>query len=257
MARILIPLPHYGFDPSEAAIPWNLARSAGHKLIFATPEGKVAKGDERMLTGRGLGPFKKILMARKDALSAYREMTASREFLQPLSYSQINPDALDALLLPGGHDKSVREYLESEILQALTANFFGTEKPVGAICHGVLLAARSRNPDTGSAPIYHKRTTALLRKQERAAYQLTRWWLGDYYLTYPGLTVQDEVMSSLESPLAFEEGPLPLSRDRSGNLSAGFCVRDGNYVSARWPGDIYTFSSAFLEIIREYEGGKK
>src|SRR5438045_8840077 len=52
--------------------------------------------------------------------------------------------AFDALLLPGGHRaRGMREYLESEILQRHVASFFDKEKPVAAICHGVLLAARS------------------------------------------------------------------------------------------------------------------
>jgi putative intracellular protease/amidase len=27
-------------------------------------------------------------------------------------------------------------------------------------------------------------------------------------------------------------------------------VRDGNYVSARWPGDAYTFASTFVAVLR-------
>jgi putative intracellular protease/amidase len=27
-------------------------------------------------------------------------------------------------------------------------------------------------------------------------------------------------------------------------------VRDGNYVSARWPGDAYTFANTFVDVLR-------
>jgi protease I len=41
-------------------------------------------------------------------------------------------------LLPGGHDKGMREYLESPVLQKNVAYFFDHNMAVGAICHGTL-----------------------------------------------------------------------------------------------------------------------
>jgi putative intracellular protease/amidase len=53
-------------------------------------------------------------------------------------------EGFDGLLLPGGHRaRGMREYLESNVLQRLVAQFFEACLPVAAICHGVLLAARS------------------------------------------------------------------------------------------------------------------
>ncbi len=75
--------------------------------------------------------------------------------------------------------------------------------------------------------------------------------LGDYYLTYPQ-TVEDEVVSNLKSPDDFIHGPTPILRDNLKNLSRGFTVRDGNYLSARWPGDVYKFATQFLEILNEH-----
>jgi len=31
--------------------------------------------------------------------------------------------------------------------------------------------------------------------------------------------------------------------------SAGFVVEDGNYLSARWPGDVHTLSLKFVELL--------
>lgn len=50
MARVLIPLPALDFDPSEAAVSWKVLWSAGHIVIFATPDSKPAAADEMMLT---------------------------------------------------------------------------------------------------------------------------------------------------------------------------------------------------------------
>jgi hypothetical protein len=32
-------------------------------------------------------------------------------------------------------------------------------------------------------------------------------------------------------------------------------VRDGTYVSARWPGDVHTFATTFAAVLSEVAGG--
>lgn len=249
MKKILIPLPNYGFDPTECAIPYKILSEKGHEITFATPEGKTAKADSKMLFGENLGIFKNILMARKDAVSAYHEMENSKAFKNPIKYEEAKEENFDAIFLPGGHDKGMREYLESEILQNLIFKFFEKQKPVGAICHGVVLVCRSKNSETQKSVLYDYKTTALLKSQELLAYNITRLWLGDYYLTYPEITVEDEVKSTLKNPENFLKEKTPIYRDSENNLKAGFVVKDRNYVSARWPGDIYKFSLEFLKLL--------
>jgi len=251
MKKILIPLPNDGFDPTEVAIPWKLLTRAGFDIVFTTPAGKKASPDIRMLQGRDLGIWKLLLQARQDAVAACNEMQASQSFCDPLMYSDSKEQDFDALLLPGGHDKGVKEYLESTVLQALVVKFFISQKPVAAICHGVVLAARSIDPQTKKSVIYERKTTALLKSQELLAFGLTRLWLGDYYLTYPDITVEDEVKSVLASQENFISGPSPLVRDSAAKLHRGFFVRDSNYLSARWPGDAYSFSLEFINMIND------
>ncbi len=248
-AKILVPLPAYGFDPTEAAIPWQLLSERGHQLIFSTPQGRPAAPDVRMLRGENLGIWKPLLRARKDAVEACLQMMASPEFQQPISYPAASAANYAALLLPGGHDQGMREYLEAVQLQQLVVDFFTAQKPVAAICHGVVLAARSIDPATAKSVLHGYQTTALLKKQELLAYQLTRAWLQDYYLTYPGLTVEDEVVQALASAAQFQPGPNPLLRDSLTQLQRGFTVRDRNYLSARWPGDAYAFSLRLAQML--------
>ena len=219
-------------------------------VVFATPDGNIATADTVMLSGNSLGILKPILRARKDAVDAHAEMEVSDAYCQPLKYVDAHEKEFDAMFLPGGHDKSVKEYLESEELQSLVADFFAAGKTVGAICHGVVLAARSTNPDTGKSVLHDYRTTALLKSQELSAYKLTRMWLRDYYLTYPGKTVEDEVRSVLCDPENFERGPTPIFRDSLEHLDRGFVVQDRNYLSARWPGDVYSISLKMTEMLR-------
>lgn len=244
-------MPSYGADPTEVAIPWQLLSQKGYELTFLTPDGCKATPDAAMLNGNGLGIWRPLLKARKDAYDACSAMEQTPEFCSPSRYDAVSSESFDALLLPGGHDKGVREYLESEILQSLVVDFFEQRKPVAAICHGVVLAARSINPRTGRSVISDYETTCLLKSQEMAEFQLTRLWLKDYYLTYPDITVEDEVRGALENVEAFKAGPKPLLRDNLDHLARGFTVRDRNYLSARWPGDAYNFSLEFIQMLEE------
>lgn len=248
MKKVLVPLPDYGFDPTEAAIPWLLLTAKGYDVQFATPGGYSGMADIRMLRGEQLGIWKWLLQARKDAVAAYHQMANSDAFCNPRKYEEIQVDDFDALLLPGGHDKGVRPYLESALLQQQVARFFAAQKPVGAICHGVVLAARSKDLQTGQSVLHSYKTTALLQSQELAAYHLTRLWLNDYYLTYP-ITVQAEVTASLSGESHFITGPLPMFRDDVHHLHRGFTVLDRNYLSARWPGDAYRFATDFMKLL--------
>ncbi len=249
--NILIPIPHYGFDPSEVAIPWKIFSQFGFHIIFATPMGRKASGDKIMLTGEKLGIFKSLLKARKDAVEAYSIMIESESFNSPIKYEEIIVDDFDSVYLPGGHDKGVREYLESEILQKVLPKFFRKRKIVGAICHGPVLLARSIDEESGKSVIYDYKTTSLLKVQELLAYNLTKFRLKDYYLTYPETTVEDEVISVLKNKSQFVQGPIPLFRDTFDKDKHGFFVRDRNYISARWPGDIYSLTLNLIKMLNE------
>ena len=167
MARVLMPLPSLDFDPTESAGSWLMLTEAGHRVEFATPDGRPGGADEIMLTGRGLDFWGfvrglrnftllgKILGANRQARDAYLAMEQSHEFQNPQRWQDIQMDDYDALLLPGGHRaRGMRRYLESAELQRIVLDFFLKQKPVAAICHGVLLAARAIDPATGRSVLY-------------------------------------------------------------------------------------------------------
>ena len=200
-----------------------------------------------MLSGAGLGVLAPLLGADANGRAAYAEMTTSEEFRAPVRWADIDVSRYAAVLLPGGHAPGMRPYLESATLQRVVVDAFARGLVVAAICHGVLVAARARDA-SGRSPLHGRRTTCLLASQERAAWMLTRAWLGDYYRTYPAL-VEDEVREQLANPAQLERGPLPLRRDAPGQVGAGFVVRDGQYLSARWPGDAHRFAETLLEML--------
>ena len=284
MARVLVLLPARDFDPSEAAVGWRVLANAGHTVSFATPEGRPAVADEMMLTGKGLDPWGAIwllrnlplvgllMRANRDARKAYAEMTVDPNYVAPQRWDAIDVSAFDALLLPGGHRaRGMREYLESEILQRHVASFFDEEKPVAAICHGVLLAARSISKHTGRSVLWGYQTTALTWAFEKSAWsvaRVTRFWDPNYYRTYPEqngqpkgfMSVQQEVTRALARPDDFRDVPKTdpdyrrktssLARDSRDDETPAFVVRDRNYVSARWPGDAHTFAKTLAGMLK-------
>ena len=284
MARVLILLPARDFDPSEAAVSWQVLRNAGHAVVFATPDGKPAAADDMMLSGEGLDFWGNVPLLRKlpligllmrangDARNAYAAMIADPNYARPLRWDAIDVSVLDGLLLPGGHRaRGMCDYLESRTLQRCVVDFFEAEKPVAAICHGVLLAARSISPKTGQSVLHGYKTTALTWALENSAWKvarITRFWDPNYYRTYleqagdPAgyMSVQQEVTRALANPSDFLDVPETdpdyrrktsgLQRDTINDARPAFIVRDRNYVSERWPGDVHTFAKTFAGLLK-------
>ncbi len=248
-----------------------MLRGAGVEVTFATPDGAPAAGDPIMLDGRGLTALGWLLRANRAARTAYRALVTDPAFRAPVAYAQLQPEAYDGLVLPGGHRaRGMREYLESPVLQRFVAAFFESGKPVGAICHGVVLAARARSA-SGASVLRGRTTTALTWSLERSAWRLgriARFWDPNYYRTYSEgsndpagyCSVQAEVTRALASPGDFLDVPRSapdyalktsgLARDSASDARPAWVVRDGNYVSARWPGDVYTFARTFIDVLR-------
>jgi putative intracellular protease/amidase len=244
--KILIPLPDIDFDTTEVAVPWRLLTEAGHEVVFATERGGEApRCDQRLLDGVLFGK----LGAFPEPIAFYEEMTSTAAFRSPLSWLGLDASAYDGLLLPGGHAPGMRQYLGSAELQSFVAAFWATGKPVGAICHGVLVLARSKDAN-GASVLADRQTTCLPKYMERGGFLLTAWKLGRYYRTYPEY-VEDEVVASLDSPDQFRRGPRETKRGTRTDHRHAFVVEDGNYVSARWPGDAYLFAERFIERLGE------
>jgi putative intracellular protease/amidase len=235
MSRVLVPLPDSDFDVTEVAVPWRLLTDAGHEVVFATEAGATPAADQRLLDGVLFGQ----LGAEPEPIAFYRSMQQDAAFRQPLRWADLDVAGYDALLLPGGHAPGMKQYLGSAELQGKIAAFWALERPVGAICHGVLPLARAGVLDG-------VRTTCLPKYMERSAYLATAWRLGRYYRTYPAY-VEDEVRAA---GAVFERGPRVLSkRGTATDDGPAFVVQDGRYVSARWPGDAYLFARRLLQLL--------
>lgn len=234
-AHVLIPLPDHDFDPSESSFPWKACMERGWKVTFATENGNVATCDPRLLKGPLLGP----LGAGPRGLANYKKMAAAPEFQHPIKYADINVDGFDAVSLTGGHAPGMKQYLESETLQAKMVEFFRRGKVVGAICHGMLVLARAIDPETGKSVLWDYTVTALTKDLEFSGYALTFWLLGRRYRTYD-CYVADEVRGVLRNTRNFKNGPL---------MIWPFLVQDRNLVTSRWPLDAPLYARRLVEMV--------
>lgn len=234
MARVLMPLPDHDFDVTEVAVPWAILTEAGHEVFFATEDGATPAADPLLLTGVLFGQ----LGAEPEPKELYAKLEKDPRFTAPLKWADVDATSFDGLILAGGHAPGMRQYLGSELLQAKVKAFADTKKPLGAICHGVLVLARAD-------VLRGKKTTCLPKYMEKVAYYLTAWKLGKYYRTYPAY-VEEEVRGALSNDGDFVRGPMNLTtRGTRDNDEPAFVVEDDNYVSARWPGDAFLFARRF------------
>ena len=237
VTRILMPLPDKGFDPTEASIPWKECASRGWRVDISTEHGSVAQTDLNKLKG----PLPGLLSAGRKAQAAYKDMAEDRAYQNPIPYAEINPDLYQAVILPGGDLPGMRQYLDSKDLQEKVLQFWREGKLIGAICHGVLVPARTIDPQSGRSILYGHKVTALPRWLDRLVYLLDRWFVKRGYIMY-SCCVAEEVRACLERPEDLLKGP---------NVLAAYVVTDRDLITSRWYMDAELFGKRFADELEK------
>ena len=159
MATVLMPIPARDFDPTEVAVTWEVLSGAGHRVLFTTPSGQPGAADDLMVTGRGLDPWGlvpglrrltlvgRFLRADAAARAAYAALQSDDGFPRAAALGSGPAQRVRRAVLPGGHRaRGMRDYLESPEVQQMAVDAFTAGKPVGAICHGVLVGGPGARP---------------------------------------------------------------------------------------------------------------
>jgi len=235
--NILMPLPDQDFDPTESAIPWMVCTSRGWRVAFSTEHGNVAQADHNRLQG----PLPGLLSAGAKAKAAYQQMTQDPSYQHPIPYAEIDSDRYKAILLPGGDGLRMHQYLDSPVLRSKVLQFWQQEKMVGAICHGVLVLARTIDPQTERSVLYGHKVTAPPKSLDRFGYLFDKWLLRHGYIMY-SYCVADEVRACLEHKEDFSVGP---------SILAPYVVSDRNLITSRWYMDAELFSERFADELQQ------
>ncbi|KAG0647411.1 hypothetical protein D0Z07_7212 [Hyphodiscus hymeniophilus] len=249
--KVLIPMSDYGHDPTETAVPYAAFKKAGFEVHFATENGKTPECDRKMWQGM----TQKLLGATQSAVSAYKTMASTPEFTTPLNWSSptFTLEPYNLIFLPGGHEKSVRQLIDSPDIHKHLASYFpSTLKPsaktVAAVCHGVMVLSETKGED-GKSVIHDCVTTALPARFEQVAFWGTRAFLGDYYKTYG--VGSDDVEASVRQVL---DDPVKQYKNSLG--MSPFVVQDEkyNYISARFPADAKLLAEKTIALVSSSSG---
>ncbi len=216
--------------------PGRLALTKAGEVIVSTEKGVVPQADQNKLKG----PLPGLISAGAKALAAYEQMRGDPSYQHPIPYSAINPSQFEAIILPGGDALRMRQYLDSTELQSKVLEFWQRGKLVGAICHGILVLARTIDPQSGRSVLYGRKLTALPKTFDLMGYRLDSLLSKHGYIMYPKC-VAEEVRTCLQHPTDFVSGP---------GLLGPFVVAEGNLVTSRWYMDAEVFANKFVEELK-------
>ena len=275
----------YGLRPHRGRGQLAGPHRPGHVVVFSTESGRPGAADDIMVSGRGLDVWSRVpglnrvvvvgrfLRANRDARAAYAQMLESTEYRHPVAWTDATPRrrrrftasrgpprARDAQLHrqrdlagPGGRSVQARHARRRDLPWCAPRGSIRRriDRPLGAL-----------RPQDHRAHVGFGTTGVADRP-------LTRFWDPDYYRTYsekPGdpvgyMSVEAEVTRALENPDDFRNVPTDsphrrtqtsgMARDTATDSRPAFVVDDGNYISARWPGDTHTFATAVSARLHE------
>jgi putative intracellular protease/amidase len=254
---ILIPLPDTDVDAGETALPWKIYKQFyGFDVKFSTENGKKAQVDLIPLDGTGLDSIMSVIFRifpfmHETVIKDYtKEMEQDPSFINPIKWADLDMTKFDAVWIPGGHAQGMRHLLGSTVIQQKMSEFWELKKPVAAVCHGVILLARTIDKNTGKSVLFNRKTTSVSNYMERLAQLVTTWKMGNYYKTYDEMT-EDEVKRAVFNAktvkeandqnmikMLYDAGPMNFSKGSLEDPFKGFVVEDENYISGRLPADV-------------------
>ncbi|MFZ5707969.1 MAG: type 1 glutamine amidotransferase domain-containing protein [Pseudomonadota bacterium] len=112
----------------ELAAPYQMLSAAGFDILFATPGGKPAQLDPASLEEPWLQPAGHWFRAQKQALA---------QLEAPLDLANVVASRIDAIFLVGGTG-TLWDFPGCRPLGALASTLLAENRPVAAICHGVV-----------------------------------------------------------------------------------------------------------------------
>jgi len=239
--KVLIPLPERDFDLTQVAVLWKILKANGIKVEFASELGATSIVNPDHLKKPDLLNVSMFYPAFEPR-RYFMELEKDPSFNSPVPFSEINANEYTGMVLIAGNTANVKHYLECKLLQSKVQDFWALKRPLGAIGQAVLIMVRTVDINAKHPLIHYKRTTCYPKLIEFVG-KLNPFGSSSIYIE----TVEDEVIRQLSGPQFFNTSR-DVFWDSLFDLN-GFTCQDDWYLSARWEGDAYTFSTAFTKMI--------
>ncbi len=144
--KILFGATNYGVWAEELQAPWDILRSAGHRLVLATPQAKKPLPLAASVDPDFVDPIQKYNVNPANVCTRVKQLLASGEWDYPIRLADASMDDFDALVLAGGLGADL-DLTNNPAVHRLILESSRKEKLTCAICFSVAALAFTRDPD--------------------------------------------------------------------------------------------------------------
>jgi len=142
----------------EIAIPYYVFKDAGADITLASPNGGKVPLDPRSQS---------IILATFGTKRFLKDEDAMNFLSHSMLLEDMRADDFDVLFLPGGYGL-MWDLADSKIVSELLEAFNSKNKPIGAVCHGVVCLL-SLKDDKGESLIKGKQLTGFSNSEEESS----------------------------------------------------------------------------------------
>ncbi|HEY6503731.1 MAG TPA: type 1 glutamine amidotransferase domain-containing protein [Chitinophagaceae bacterium] len=112
----------------ELATPYYIFKEAGAEVTIASPKGGLVPLDPKSQS---------ILIVTSSAKQFLKDEEAMNFLAHSIVLEEVKAEDFDGVFLPGGHGP-MWDLADNRILKQLLEKFNKANKPIGAVCHGVV-----------------------------------------------------------------------------------------------------------------------
>lgn len=234
-----------GFYLNELMQPVILLQDAGHKITFATPDGRIPTLEKRSASTGSFGGDATALKQATDRLEKLKLLSPKESPVVSLGrVEQIGIESFDAIFVPGGHAPMQDLSVDPRMGRILTA-FHQANKPTALVCHGPI-ALLSAVPGAAS---YAKEVEAGTAKSR------SDWIYAGYRLTVISNQVEEAVKGMFQGDAMkfYPQDALTAagaSFSEADNPAASYVVEDRELITGENPASALEVGKALLARLK-------
>jgi putative intracellular protease/amidase len=142
----------------ELAAPYYVFKEVGIDITVASP-----KGGQVPIDPKSMG----IVVATRNTKRFLKDEEAMKFLAHSTVLSEINAADFDGVFIPGGHGP-LWDLADNNILKQMLEAFYREDKPIGAVCHGVVSLVTLQN-DQGAFLVKGKQLTGFSNSEEESS----------------------------------------------------------------------------------------